>query len=1103
MLDNTTASGYTFYKEVPDSIGKGVVSEPTGASIVTSTPVNIPDSTLPEKREYGVFETMWLQARYSNLTASLFNTGSRVFQKNDGYSITQSNKDIDQLLRIDPSITHDEKMYLYENSYSRESLKDAYQHIKDLRRANEAFAQHPIAGVVSGLFDPAEVALAAGTGGLSRGLGVVGRVALGAGAGGLSGAVYASNQPSDSDALLTQIAIGGLANAIGVQGATKAANAASKTSKNFNETKLGLPKPIGGALKKFGGGFKKYMSFTDEVAEADAKVGTDYAQRLYGFASKDGETSAAMRTKVYRMELMPNVHALEDGLVKAGLYPKGIWNRIKSWVQPQNQDSVTRLARAQQEARGWLNTMDDYYSRMGRISEAIAELKGRIEKFNSLFGDHVKYITADAPSIDAMMKMPPDQVNRVVKYLDDKIKEYNEALAKERGIKKSMKLQSTPEEEAMLKDDFIVTDDIWHGRSTIRSIDTLSADARAFAQAYIDSKLGVSMGKMINERSTLSKVIESPYYMHSRFSIDQVADQCELHGCAAVSKAFGEQMKGALLAISKDAQWVQDIDPEILGMWVLNTLVRGQDGYAVIKDYIRDNFAKLSEDLANKIMSISGWDKVLGVDEQTNLIELMRETTGAKHIDLSATLGQSSIFKHRFAWDYDVVSPDGVQLRNMLGSDIMADVEHSVLSTASSVAMSGVSYKGVKGELKYLSNAENVREFWDIFKDNLTKAYDGDSAKASEVMRYAYNLSMGNPVGADIGDVARAAASIANTMFLGKSGLYNLVDFGSIANEYNTVATIKEVIPALKRGIGFDLKTLTKKECMTLRDILRLESFEEGRFRNVVTRQNEDMFVLKKSITREIEWATQSVRFLNGMEAVRRLQINMTTSLYVKKLEDAIKGSVKDQEYFMKNSGYSKGIFNSIKREVDAHGWNIYQWDNKVLANRVLTEARTTVDNVILSVRNGERPRFMDNPIGKVAFAYQSFVFAANQKLLRRYWNQEGVLGVATLMTMQLPLACLVGMLSNVIEGKDPEKDLVTSVSTSMSSLGLLTIPITALSRGELGGTFVGFGPVSYGIRAGTGQMDVFNALADAPFISANPVSKAALMAMSNEYNKE
>ena len=1102
MLDNTTASGYTLYKEVPDFNEKGVVEEPAGAT-VTSTPVNIPDSTLPEKRDYGVLETMWLQLRYSNLTASLFNTGSRVFQKNDGYSITQSNKDIDQLLQIDPSITHDEKMYLYENSYSRESLKDAYQHIKDLRRANEAFAQHPIAGVVSGIIDPAEAVLAVGTGGLSRGLGVVGRVALGAGAGGLSGAVYASNQPSDSDALLTQIAIGGLANAIGVQNATKVANAASKTPKNFNETKLGIPKPIGGALKKLGGGFKKYMSFTDEVAEADAKVGTDYAQKLYGFASKDDETSAAMRTKAYRMELLLNVHALEDGLVKAGLYPKGIWDRIKSWVQPQNQDAVTRLSRAQQEARGWLNTMDDYYSRMGRISEAITELKHRIEKFNSLFGDHVKGITADAPTIDALMKMPPDQVNRVVKYLDDKIKEFNAAVANERGLKKSMKLKLTSDEEAMLKDDFLVTDDIWHGRSTVRSIDTLSADARAFAQAYLDSKLGVSMGKMINERSTMSKVIESPYYMHSRFSIDQVADQCELHGCAAVAKAFGEQMKGALLAIAKDAKWAEDIDPEILGMWVLNTLVRGQDGYAVIKDYVRDNFAKLSEDLANKIMSVSGWDRILGVDEKTDLIELMRETTGAKHIDISATLGQSSIFKHRFAWDYDIVSPDGIQLRNMLGSDIMADVEHSVLATASSVAMSGVSYRSVKGELKYLSNADNVREFWDIFKDDLTKAYDGDSAKASEVMRYAYNLSMGNPVGADIGDVARAAASIANTMFLGKSGLYNLVDFGSIGNEFNTVATIKEVIPALKRGIGFDPKTLTKKECMDLIDILRLESFEEGRFRNVVTRQNEDMFVLKKSITREIEWATQSVRFLNGMEAVRRLQINMTTSLYVKRLESAIKGNIKDQEYFAKNSGYSKGIFNSIKREVDKHGWNVYQWDNKALANRVHTEARTTVDNVILSVRNGERPRFMDNPIGKVAFAYQSFVFAANQKLLRRYWNQEGVLGVATLMTMQLPLACLVGMLSNVIEGKDPEKDLVTSVSTSMSSLGLLTIPITALSRGELGGTFVGFGPVSYAIRAGTGQMDVFNALADAPFISANPISKAALMAMSNEYNKE
>lgn len=1105
MLEERSTNGFAIYKIIPNNSEVAKIEDSTGesASSLTSTPVDIPDPTPIDKKEYGIFETMQLQLFNSNLTASLYNTGAALFQNDPNYTLAKSTADLDNILKNDPSITHDEKMFLYEKAVSREALMDAYEHIKDLRKANEAFAQHPVAGFVSGMIDPAELALGAATGGLSRGLGVVGRVALGASAGGLSGAVYASNQPSDSDALLTQIAIGGLANAIGVKNATKVANATSRTPKNFDETKLGIPKPIRGALKKFGGGFKKYMSFTDEVAEADAKVGTDYAQKLYGFTSKDDETSAAMRTKAYRMELMPNVHALEDGLVKAGLYPKGIVDRIKSWVQPQNQDAVTRLARAQQEARGWLNTMDDYYSRMGRISEAISKLKGRIEKFNSLFGDHVKLITSDAPSIDALMKMPPTQVNRVVKYLDDKIKEFNTAVANERSLKKSMKLKLTSEEEAMLKDDFLVTDDIWYGRDTVRSIDTLSPDAKAFAQAYIDSKLGIAMGKMINERSTMSKVIKSPYYMHSRFSIDQVADQCELHGCAAVARAFGGQMKGALLAISKNAQWADDIDPEILGMWVLNTLVRGQDGYAVIKDYIRDNFAKLSDDLANKIMSISGWDKVLGVDEKTNLIELMRETTGAKHIDISATLGQSSIFKHRFAWDYDIVSPDGIQLRNMLGSDIMADVEHSVLSTASSVAMSSVSYQGVKGELKYLNNAENVREFWDIFKDDLTKAYDGDSAKASEVMRYAYNLSMGNPVGADIGDVARAAASIANTMFLGKSGLYNLVDFGSIGNEFNTVATIREVIPALKRGIGFDLKTLTKKECMDLVDILRLESFEEGRFRNVVTRQNEDMFVLKKSITREIEWATQSVRFLNGMEAVRRLQINMTTSLYVKRLESAIKGNLKDQEYFVKNSGYSKGIFNSIKREVDKHGWNVYQWDNKALADRVHTEARTTVDNVILSVRNGERPRFMDNPIGKVAFAYQSFVFAANQKLLRRYWNQEGVLGVATLMTMQLPLACLVGMLSNVIEGKDPEKDIVTSVSTSMSSLGLLTIPITALSRGELGGTFVGFGPVSYAIRAGTGQMDPFNAAADAPFISSNPVAKAALMAMSNEYNKE
>ena len=81
------------------------------------------------------------------------------------------------------------------------------------------------------------------------------------------------------------------------------------------------------------------------------------------------------------------------------------------------------------------------------------------------------------------------------------------------------------------------------------------------------------------------------------------------------------------------------------------------------------------------------------------------------------------------------------------------------------------------------------------------------------------------------------------------------------------------------------------------------------------------------------------------------------------------------------------------------------------------------------------------------------YVFGANQKILRRNYKRNGVMGVALYMSAAIPLSVVSGMMSNIIQGRDPEEDLVARTVRSLPGLGVASLAADGFTQGDVGGT--------------------------------------------------
>jgi hypothetical protein len=333
--------------------------------------------------------------------------------------------------------------------------------------------------------------------------------------------------------------------------------------------------------------------------------------------------------------------------------------------------------------------------------------------------------------------------------------------------------------------------------------------------------------------------------------------------------------------------------------------------------------------------------------------------------------------------------------------------------------------------------------------DNLPAA---ERQKAQEFFGNVKAQLLGQPVGEAAPDWFRTLTSYGASTQLGNSGVYAIADYAQLINEFGVSTVAKHFLKSTKGVIN--AKSITKEQAETIQQVISGQLFAEGRVRPFVTHLEDNWVGPAGSIHEVAQYGGQYIKYLNGSEFVRRHQINAVAGIMdelvgnladVRKAQDSIK--------YFKSLNMSDVDIVSATAQVQKHGTVIDNWDAAAKAKMMNTLISAT-DNIAITIRAGEQPAFIEHSaIGRVLFPYMRYVFGANQKILRRNYSRNGVMGVALYMSAAIPLSVVAGMMSNIIQGRDPEEDLVARTIRSLPGLGIASLASDGFIQGDVGGT--------------------------------------------------
>lgn len=333
--------------------------------------------------------------------------------------------------------------------------------------------------------------------------------------------------------------------------------------------------------------------------------------------------------------------------------------------------------------------------------------------------------------------------------------------------------------------------------------------------------------------------------------------------------------------------------------------------------------------------------------------------------------------------------------------------------------------------------------------DNLPAA---ERQKAQEFFGNVKAQLLGQPVGEAAPDWFRTLTSYGASTQLGNSGVYAIADYAQLVNEFGVSTVAKHFLKSLSGVVN--AKSITKEQAETIQQVISGQLFAEGRVRPYVTHLEDNWVGPAGSIHEVAQYGGQYIKYLNGSEFMRRHQINAVAGIM-----DELVGNLADVRKAEASAKYFRSLNMSdtdiaeATAQVQRHGTVIDNWDAAVKAKMMNTLISAT-DNIAITIRAGEQPAFIEHSaIGRVLFPYMRYVFGANQKILRRNYKRNGVMGVALYMSAAIPLSVVSGMMSNIVQGRDPEEDLVARTIRSLPGLGVASLAADGFIQGDVGGT--------------------------------------------------
>lgn len=536
-----------------------------------------------------------------------------------------------------------------------------------------------------------------------------------------------------------------------------------------------------------------------------------------------------------------------------------------------------------------------------------------------------------------------------------------------------------------------------------------------------------------------------------------------------VATAFGQQ-------ITKTLGHFAHSDAKNIGMQFLKTIQGEKTGDLHLKYHDWEAFGLSKEELV-ATLRMSG-------HPEADVVRAVDQLFGSPNLNSVGDVTKS--LRHRLEWDLtkDFQGEGFVPFRlsDFVESDIHKLMDRNTLEMTSRIGLAKAGYRSGGEFQKALDEAA----------DEAFKAGKSES-EVRVVLDHLREMALGRPTGEQVDEWVRSMSSMGSAIVLGSSGIYNIGDYATLAYRMGLKDTVAAFIPALRKS---SIATMTRKEGELLSDVISGRMIADGRFRPVVSYLEDNFENSLDGIHESVSYATQSVRFLNFSEQIRRHQSKMFASIYENRLEQMLKGDSKARKYFA-DSGVSSSTIERMTEQYSKHGMDIEKWPPN-LVDEISTHALSEAEGSVLAIRKGEKPRLMDSQLGKAILPFMSFVFAAHNKVLRRNFHKDGVAGVAMMLAYQAPLAVIAASAANVAKGKPWDEKLEQNIPKAMSGIGLYSMPWDLITRGRMGGAFPGFAPVNSAAHLLSGPSSLKDAQQNIPFVSVFAPLSLAMGAISD-----
>lgn len=341
-------------------------------------------------------------------------------------------------------------------------------------------------------------------------------------------------------------------------------------------------------------------------------------------------------------------------------------------------------------------------------------------------------------------------------------------------------------------------------------------------------------------------------------------------------------------------------------------------------------------------------------------------------------------------------------------------------------------------------------------------------AKTEELttqLRGVFGDFTGNvPKEQQLGPMAQRASGLTSATMLGFSGVYQLAEVATIMHRQGVAATFGAMLDSAGGGIRKILGDAAKDPDLAseMNTVLGLDLARDVQMKPWKRQFDTFIGASDTAFDRFLHSGKQATPILNGMKFIHGIQSRMNANLTLNKIARASAG---DADAISVLKAYGKDVdwdtlLPRVRGYVSLNGKNAtsMNWGvwSKADVDTVMNTALRIMDDSLLYGRVGQNAGYARSPVGQILGQFRSFVAFAHNKLLRGTYENQGVLGVATLLAMQYPLTSLMMGVKSAINGK-----------LDLSEKGVKKMALDGISYTA----GLGFTADMWGIVSGNGRM--------------------------------